>query len=1449
MAATDQPYRSQRALDIVFAVSGVLMLLSVIIMFAQDYFRDYKHEQRIFRDVEAAVAQRTALQNLPNPEDITKAESAVEEARKTVAERSDEIKKTERELSDAQLARVKAEARYQAVKADYDSLVSLYNIDVENLGQDSPHTKAMKAKVEELGAQMGDRQRDYQNAQRTATQLEKKLAEFRKPLTDAVTTLTKLNADFDRIVKNAEQKRWKWYNEGVRNLPILDAFKAPTPIEQFTLDDLPIDYSFKRVTRYDRCMTCHKGIDSPSYSRQTLASLDNVTEEQADKLQKARDMIKSRRQLLAGTKDELPYTENSLQLTTIALKKGGNTHDPDRVTEFCAHPRLDLFVDDNSPHPKDKFGCTVCHSGQGSGTTFFNSSHTPNDAGQADRWTDLYGWKNNHYWDFPMLARRFTESSCLKCHYDTTQLIREGNKVEAPKLIEGYNLLRRAGCFGCHEISGIKGGRWVGPDLRLEPTPPLDSLSPAEQAKILADPLSPPGSMRKVGPSLRRISEKTHEDWVRKWIKAPRDFRPDTWMPHFYGLSNNREEALAGTGQEKFPDTEITAITWYLFQKSQAFLDGKHPTRVADQERLASLEALQKDNQATDKQKQEIIEIRDRLERSKPPIPLAKEIRDEHGRIVQLPAPAKDDKERQERATRGRQLFTERGCLACHQHQGTTTAAGSVAAVVSKADFGPDLSRVAAKLGVKAGDTESARRWLVQWIVNPTMHSPRTLMPITHMDPDQADAIATWLLSQQAPWQGPVVAEPDLETLKKMARLYLDKVTTRSQVDAILDPKGDADQETQKEFLKGIRAEADESELKSGITAENLKSYVGRKAISNLGCYACHEIPGFESAKPIGTPLNDWGKKDAERLAFEDIQAFIDKNYHTVEALTDEEGKPVQFKEGKAPYEKFFKELIDHHLREGFLYQKLREPRSYDYARLRNWDERLRMPQFRFSRPERKADENDDAFKARAEKEEAEAREKVMTFILGLVAEPIPAKYVHTPKGDRAAEIKGRLVLDKFNCGGCHLIREGLYEFKKSPTVIEKLEEVAAAGRDSATAKSDHVFPNHNAWFGVPSTQPDRIAAHAVVMPESNENQTLLRLTDALRFTTSKNQVQDIPAATTLGIGDGLIPTADILRSTPAYGGTFAEILAPYLRQKDATVYPDYKTQRASAPPPLLREGEKAQPGWLFQFLRNPQPIRPLVVLRMPKFNMTDDEAMALVNYFAAVDKVSNPGVSVNYPYVAVPQRENDFWETKAREYVASMGEQKAQERLKAMQPTWEQILKEEIAQKERLVRVSEDAVKTAKVENDKKENQRVLDIARKSLDESKARLEKKDFKALDQQYLTRDAYAADAWRLLTNYNNPCLGCHQVGPVAAKQQQGPPLELAFERLRPEWTLRWIASPERMISYPTPMPYNFPANNPPYPEMHGSPRQQAEAVRDILLNLPKVADMPVNRYSR
>jgi mono/diheme cytochrome c family protein len=56
--------------------------------------------------------------------------------------------------------------------------------------------------------------------------------------------------------------------------------------------------------------------------------------------------------------------------------------------------------------------------------------------------------------------------------------------------------------------------------------------------------------------------------------------------------------------------------------------------------------------------------------------------------------------------------------------------------------------------------------------------------------------------------------------------------------------------------------------------------------------------------------------------------------------------------------------------------------------------------------------------------------------------------------------------------------------------------------------------------------------------------------------------------------------------------------------------------------PDLSYEGSRAQKKWIADFLKNPQTIRPTLILRMPQFNMTDKEAAIVAEYLSmAVQK------------------------------------------------------------------------------------------------------------------------------------------------------------------------------------------------------------------------------------
>jgi mono/diheme cytochrome c family protein len=73
-----------------------------------------------------------------------------------------------------------------------------------------------------------------------------------------------------------------------------------------------------------------------------------------------------------------------------------------------------------------------------------------------------------------------------------------------------------------------------------------------------------------------------------------------------------------------------------------------------------------------------------------------------------------------------------------------------------------------------------------------------------------------------------------------------------------------------------------------------------------------------------------------------------------------------------------------------------------------------------------------------------------------------------------------------------------------------------------------------------------------------------------------------------------------------------------------------YQDNPTMAPPILNGEGAKVQADWLFNFIKQPVPIRPWLKVRMPTFGLSDAEVNTLVQYFDAVNNVQVPFVHVN---------------------------------------------------------------------------------------------------------------------------------------------------------------------------------------------------------------------------
>ncbi len=1624
MAASDQFYRNQKTLNVIFAVSSVGMLFSILLMFYFDHNRPWKTEQRTFYDVEEALAQRLALETVPSEKEFDRAVKAVEEAKEGLDKQA--VDDLQKEIDKLVPLKDKAELTFQDLKSSFDSQTSLYHIAVDKHGKGSEEAEAYRKSLEELSGRLDDAQSKMNNYSNNILFLQKQVSAKRERLTAAITKLNQLHDKFDNAVRLAVNKRWTAAHV-FRSLPIIDGFASPVQVKQYTITDIPIDYNFAHVTRFDRCTTCHLGIGKAQFTRDNLHKLtEEPSTEMRIRFGDALKRLKARRKALEGT-DAIKLLPKPEDLQLTYLKKSYLTET--RVNQFCVHPRLDLYVGPTSPHPAEKFGCTSCHRGQGSGVQFNLSSHDPNSHEQKVEWKKEFGWERNHYWDYPMLPQRFVEASCVKCHHQMTDLITADNRNEAPKLLHGYNIVKQVGCYGCHEINGWKDGRQVGPDLRLEPSVPFEQLSKAEQEKIKSDPNNNPGDLRKVGPSLYRLAEKTDEDWTAKWLRSPRSFRPDTKMPHFYGVSNN-DPLYLPEEQKEFPDTEIRAVTYYLFEESQKHLkeidklrdayEKDSTLRAADKSLVARL-APQK--RLSREEQREYDEARARLRLSKDKRKLTRLVGTTEKQWAELKKNAN--------LIEGRKLFTEKGCLACHQHASTakggeekTKVGGKMETlsfpdVKSDAIFGPDLSQIKEKLVRLASDDgnakereaarERARVWLSNWIKNPNIHSPRTKMPIVPMTDQENLHIVQWLLNQEATglgvvdevpvregrWRDVKVSEPKKDVYYKLAKVYLKRVLSAERLAELdehrdkfspeafkaLEGKDAASYEGEKSMLNRFRLLSNELPEDEGMAVRNygnfnkIKYYVGKKAVGRLGCYACHSVPGFDNAKPIGVGLNDWGKKDPERLAFEDAHNFVKTHYRVTPDKTDKNGNPYPPELGevhgagdktawkeKYPYEEFFESHLHHHHRLGYLHQKLINPRSYDYNRIRAWDDRSRMPKFKFSRNIRRKGhyvtdkegnqkwewtEGEEEFKARRWQAETDAREAVMTFVLGLVAEKIPPQSIHQPKGDKLARVRGRQILEKYNCAGCHVIRPGMYEIEMTEDNVKQFMERHTKFLKGPEGKDDYNYAEHHAWFGRENRGTGNVRKlYGLFEPQMSPDgklQPRVVLTEAFRFQ-YEGKAEDGKSATEIG---NIRPSATVVPLDPKtvqyppkkyfqtsqgireylqsdrygkYGGAFLDLLASpptkpgelngYLLQMYPEKYQKKWEYAAFAGPPwLLGQGARTQPEWLNKFLLNPVPIRAGVVLRMPKFNMSPQEAKDLVAYFAAVEKLTNPRTELEFPYAEIPQKasfDSEYWLSKNREYVDRLKNTKIkvdgkellayEHRLDLLRPIWKDMAEEkqaelkkqleaansQITPVEKDFKTADQEAKKAKAEYDslkapegkklsedeQKRKTKALNAYSVNVQKAatlKAKLEpwyaereqlKKSMqqdhaKELEVKWESENAYIVDSYRLVGNNakNAACIQCHQVGKIYPTKAvgQGPPLSLASQRLRPGWSKRWIANPMR-IMYHSVMPAYFPSskNNQFEDWLVGSAEDRVVAARDFLMIYDRALQLPTNR---
>ena len=456
-----------------------------------------------------------------------------------------------------------------------------------------------------------------------------------------------------------------------------------------------------------------------------------------------------------------------LKITAAAMTEKGQKKPDEYAAAFVSHSDPELL----KIHDPEKFGCSPCHQGNGRATTSIEKAHG-----------------NYEHWLWPLFPTENAQAGCQTCH--AADMVLVSGDLQFQTINGGKELYRRRGCMGCHRYEGYdkepEDLNTIGQQVKQIETQEKDNIKESadlmkqadaaesnEEANKLNDKAvalrvansklegrlqqldfqshSLMQDMKKVGPNLKDARLKLNRNWIPVWLKKPTDFRPTTKMPNF-----------------RLTDHQIQAISAYIWQSG--FTD---------------------------------------------PLP----------------------KHKPGNAAHGKELFESRGCLACHSiGEGDQMMGGTFAA---------NLTRVGEKANYD---------YLVRWVHN-ARERTRPYCPYEKKDIGPED-----YAKKNLPYKW------DLEHSKCPNDGHELQVQNMTVMPSLrLSPEDAEDIAT---YLISQKKQEPSSYPDAAFMDDPALKDEGKKWVRHYGCAGCHEIAGFEDEGRIGTELTFEGSKPIERLDF-----------------------------------------------------------------------------------------------------------------------------------------------------------------------------------------------------------------------------------------------------------------------------------------------------------------------------------------------------------------------------------------------------------------------------------------------------------------------------------------------------------------------------------------------------------------------------------------------------
>ena len=524
-------------LNVVFAASNILLFVSVLWMVWDDYDREWKNTQRRFTQLEMQVTRATLDQTRRqidrNAYKGLEAKRAA--AQKNVEANRQKVEEIQEKIAhlEAQLYRVSQD--YNFTKADYD--VARYDYEAARV-KDPEGSRAKGEYAERLLRRGNELNLEVERVTRERDNLKAELGKYTGQLAEVDKQLAELTAEQSRLEKRLETIAPSVMKTYFLDAPLLD-FMAPTlKVRQVITPNIVDDVNFTRVAKMDRCMTCHLAIDKKGYEKYPqpfrthpnlsvyLASdsphpLENtgctVCHEGMGQSVSFRDASHMPANEKQAHEWEEKYHWEEPHLWDYPMLPRGMTE------ASCAKcHKGETFV----PHATrlntaygmyERAGCYACHKTRGfenlrkpgPNLTRIKAKLTPEwvktwirdpRAVKAATWMPRvwYNSNTNSQSDWPRNEAEIDATvAYLFANSDTHQFA----VASAPRgdAARGKQIVDSVGCLGCH-ITGNETRQAAGP-------------------------------RRTFGQPLQNIGNKTSYEWLFDWVRDPKHFSPDTYMP------------------------------------------------------------------------------------------------------------------------------------------------------------------------------------------------------------------------------------------------------------------------------------------------------------------------------------------------------------------------------------------------------------------------------------------------------------------------------------------------------------------------------------------------------------------------------------------------------------------------------------------------------------------------------------------------------------------------------------------------------------------------------------------------------------------------------------------------------------------------------------------------------------------------------------------------------